>query len=210
MPREFARLDTLPEFCDVYDWCSDAMSQCLARDTRVQHCHAFTFCTFACYPCLGTLHRGKLLWLSCVPNIFFAHSRTLTCLGDKVKYPSPSGKQHEWPLFCLQAIVAYSPQQIRDLMHLRRLFYSKVGQLCRERKALLRHMANEQDVGADIGLDDISVRLSEVSDFAEQLRANGADEYKTYMQFSSAFSRGVRHKPPCWVGSGRVTLSLPA
>lgn len=76
-------------------------------------------------------------------------------------------------------------------MRLRRLFYCKVGQLCRERKALLSHMANEQDVGANIGLDDVSVRLSEVSDFAEQLRANGADEYKTYMQFSSAFSRGV-------------------
>ncbi len=76
-------------------------------------------------------------------------------------------------------------------MHLRLLFYSRIGQLCRERKALLRHMADEQDVGANIGLDDVSVRLSEVSDLAEQLRANGADEYRTYMQFSSAFSRGV-------------------
>ena len=87
--------------------------------------------------------------------------------------------------------MAYSAAQIRDLIHLRQLFYSKVGQLCRERKALLRRMADEQDVGANIGLDDVSVRLSEVSDLAEQLRANGADEYKTYMQFSSAFSRGV-------------------
>ena len=87
--------------------------------------------------------------------------------------------------------MAYSPEQIKDLMRLRQLFYSKVGQLCRERKALLRRMADEQDVGANIGLDDVSVRLSEVSDLAEQLRANGADEYKTYMQFSSAFSRGV-------------------
>ena len=91
----------------------------------------------------------------------------------------------------VQAVVAYMPDQIRDLMHLRQLFYSKVGQLCRERKALLRRMADEQDVGANIGLDDVSVRLSEVSDLAEQLRANGADEYRTYMQFSSAFSRGV-------------------
>ncbi len=83
-------------------------------------------------------------------------------------------------------------------MHLRLLFYSRIGQLCRERKALLRHMADEQDVGANIGLDDVSVRLSEVSDLAEQLRANGADEYRTYMQFSSAFSRGVSlsYPPP--------------
>ncbi len=91
----------------------------------------------------------------------------------------------------MQAVVAYIPAQVKDLLHLRKLFYSKVGQLCRDRKALLRHMADEQDVGANIGLDDVSVRLSEVSDLAEQLRANGADEYRTYMQFSSAFSRGV-------------------
>ena len=95
-------------------------------------------------------------------------------------------------LHCLQAVVSYTAEQIKDLMHLRQLFYSKVGQLCRERKALLRRMANEQEVGASIGLDEVSVRLAEVSDLADQLRANGADEYRTYMQFSSAFSRGVR------------------
>ena len=95
----------------------------------------------------------------------------------------------------LQAVVSYTPEQMKDLTRLRLLFYSKVGQLCRERKALLRYMADEQNIGANIGLDDVSVRLSEVSDLAEQLRANGADEYRTYMQFSSAFSRGVSLLP---------------
>ena len=95
----------------------------------------------------------------------------------------------------LQAVVSYTPEQMKDLLHLRLLFYSQVGQLCRERKALLRYMADEQDVGANIGLDDVSVRLSEVSDLAEQLRANSADEYRTYMQFSSAFSRRVSLRP---------------
>ncbi|KAL0055380.1 hypothetical protein WJX82_011516 [Trebouxia sp. C0006] len=93
--------------------------------------------------------------------------------------------------FNAATVVSYTSEQVKDLMHLRLLFYSRIGQLCRERKALLRHMADEQDVGANIGLDDVSVRLSEVSDLAEQLRANGADEYRTYMQFSSAFSRGL-------------------
>ncbi|DBA70363.1 hypothetical protein WJX79_000172 [Trebouxia sp. C0005] len=97
----------------------------------------------------------------------------------------------QWKSSHLLAVVSYTPEQVKDLMHLRLLFYSRIGQLCRERKALLRHMADEQDVGANIGLDDVSVRLSEVSDLAEQLRANGADEYRTYMQFSSAFSRGL-------------------
>ena len=110
----------------------------------------------------------------------------------------------------MQAVVAYTPEQVTDLMRLRQLFYSKVGQLCRERKALLRHMADEQDVGANIGLDDVSVRLSEVSDLAEQLRANGANEYKTYMQFSSAFSRGVCHTPVVASMTGKVTkASVP-
>ena len=143
--------------------------------------------------------------------IFACNLKDLVCLGDKAdancdQAHKPSRAPHSVGYTaiafgaCLQATIAYSAQQIRDLMHLRRLFYSKVGQLCRERKALLSHMANEQDVGANIGLDDVSVRLSEVSDFAEQLRANGGDEYKTYMQFSSAFSRGVRCQPPCWFG----------
>ena len=86
-------------------------------------------------------------------------------------------------------------------MHLRRLFYGKIGQLCRERRGLLKQMGSEQDAGANTGLDDVSVRLSEVSDLAERLQANGADEYRTYMQFTSAFLRGVRHLAPaaCFV-----------
>ena len=92
-------------------------------------------------------------------------------------------------------MVSYTPEQMKDLVRLRLLFYSKLGQLCRERKVLLRHMAAEQDVRVNIGLDDVSVRLSEVSDLAEQLRASGADEYRTYMQFSPAFSRGVSLLP---------------
>lgn len=76
-------------------------------------------------------------------------------------------------------------------MHLRRLFYGKIGQLCRERRALLKQMGSDQELGVSIGLDDVSVRLSEVSDLAQRLQANGADEYRTYMQFTSAFLRGV-------------------
>ena len=76
-------------------------------------------------------------------------------------------------------------------MHLRRLFYGKIGQLCRERRALLKQMGSDQELGVGIGLDDVSVRLSEVSDLAQRLQANGADEYRTYMQFTSAFLRGV-------------------
>lgn len=92
----------------------------------------------------------------------------------------------------MQTVLQYTEEQEQDLMHLRRLFYGKIGQLCRERRALLKQMGSEQDVGANIGLENVSVRLSEVSDLAERLQANGADEYRTCMQFTSAFLRGVR------------------
>ena len=95
--------------------------------------------------------------------------------------------------------MSYTPDQIKDLMYFRQLFYSKVGQLCRERKVLLQHMGGEQGI-SNMVLDDAGVRLSEMSDLAERLQANGADEYKTYMQFSSALSCGV-----CF-----LLLSLPS
>lgn len=73
---------------------------------------------------------------------------------------------------------------------MRDLFYSKVGQLCRERKVLLSHMANE-DAGGENGLTEHCVRLSEIRNLAEQLRANGADEDKISVQLSCAFFEGV-------------------
>ena len=92
---------------------------------------------------------------------------------------------------CVQTVLQYSAEQEQDLMHLRRLFYGKIGQLCRERIALLKQMGSDQELVVGIGLDDVSVRLSEVSDLAQRLQANGADEYRTYMQFTSAVLRGV-------------------
>ncbi|DBB00359.1 TPA: hypothetical protein ACH3X1_013711 [Trebouxia sp. C0004] len=117
----------------------------------------------------------------------------ITTFNAVVDASSSPGKAcaGQWKSSYLLAVVSYTPEQMKDLLHLRLLFYSQVGQLCRERKALLRYMADEQDVGTNTGLDDVSVRLSEVSDLAEQLRANSADEYRTYMQFSSAFFRGL-------------------
>lgn len=93
----------------------------------------------------------------------------------------------------MQTVLQYTEEQEQDLMHLRRLFYGKIGQLCRERRAILKQMGTGHDLGAGVGLDDVSVRLSEVSNLAERLQANGADEYRTYMQFTSAFLRGVSY-----------------
>ncbi len=80
-----------------------------------------------------------------------------------------------------------SESQQQDMMYLRRLLFRKVGQLYRERKVLLAKTLTEHD-----GLCHSSDKLAEMTDTAEQLRNSGAEELKTYMQFSSAFYRGVR------------------
>ena len=40
----------------------------------------------------------------------------------------------------MQVAIDYTPCQIRDLLHLRRLFYGRLGQLLRQRQALLDEM----------------------------------------------------------------------
>lgn len=80
-----------------------------------------------------------------------------------------------------------SERQQQDIMYLRRLLFRKVGQLYWERKVLLAKMLAEHD-----SLCHSSDKLAQMTDTAEQLRNSGAEELKTYMQFSSAFYRGVR------------------
>ena len=77
-------------------------------------------------------------------------------------------------------------------MHLRRLFYARLGFLSCERKELLRHTP----VGAIQTTFEPTTRLAAVGKLAQQLHNNGATEFRTYMQQVSAFWRGVRL---CWL-----------
>ena len=79
-----------------------------------------------------------------------------------------------------------SEAQIQDLLYLRRLFCGKIGQLGRERKSLICKLPSES-----IGISHASDKLDQVTSLAEQLRTNGSEEYRTYMQFASSFYRGV-------------------
>ncbi len=83
-----------------------------------------------------------------------------------------------------------SESQQQDMMYLRCLLFRKMGQVYRDRKVLLGKMPTEKD-----GLCQSCNQLAEMTDTAEQLRNSGAEELKTYMQFSSAFYRGVRDMP---------------
>ena len=86
-----------------------------------------------------------------------------------------------------QAAIDLSEAQQLDLMHLRRIFYGRLGQLLRERKQLLSQVAGDTS--------DVYRAIEAVpafDDVAQHLRDNGLAEYRAYCQLASAFFRGVR------------------
>ncbi len=103
----------------------------------------------------------------------------------------------------LQIAVDLTEAQVQDLLYLRRLFCGKIGQLGRARKDLMSKMPSES-----IGICHASDKLEEVTNLAEQLRANGSEEYRTYMQFASSFYRGVSFLCPCISGTCVVCRML--
>lgn len=90
-------------------------------------------------------------------------------------------------LLFLQPVLKLSPDQVTDLMTLRRFFYCKLGQLARFRRDVLTKMTWSQ-----VDSSHCSDKLSSLSAWAEHLQENGAEEYRTYMQWARANFRGVR------------------
>lgn len=87
----------------------------------------------------------------------------------------------------MQAALKLSEEQQVDLMLLRRLFYAKLGALRRERKALLQQVPT----GAAETAPEASARLAAVMTAAQELHDNSAAEFRTYMQLTAAYRRGV-------------------
>ena len=88
----------------------------------------------------------------------------------------------------LQAALQLTEEQQVDLMLLRRFFYAKLGALRRERQALLQQVPT----GATETDPDASSRLAMIRIAAQQLHDNSAAEFRTYMQLTAAYRRGVR------------------
>ena len=79
-----------------------------------------------------------------------------------------------------------------DVMYLRRLFYARLGALSRERRELSRQASEVSQVrGEETGAAQASTRLADLNALAQQLHDNSAAEFKTYMQLTSAYRRGV-------------------
>ncbi len=89
----------------------------------------------------------------------------------------------------LQTRLHLTEAQRTDLMHLRRLFYAKMGALKRERRQLLQQVP----AGAAQSTLEASTRLADITAIAQQLHDNSAAEFRTYMQFGSAYRRGVSY-----------------
>ena len=86
----------------------------------------------------------------------------------------------------------YTEAQMQDMMYIRHLFYYKVGQLARERNALLDKMHQ-----AKVSLCHAADKLTHVTNWSDQLRENGAEEYRVHMQFVTAVFRGVMLSASC-------------
>ena len=86
----------------------------------------------------------------------------------------------------LQAAMQYTESQIQDLLHLRRLFIHRIGQLARERKTLLDGMAQ-----CKTNMSQVCDKVCEVSKWSDLLRENGDEEHRSYMQIITASCRGV-------------------
>lgn len=89
-------------------------------------------------------------------------------------------------IWFLQAHMQHTDSQVQDWLHLRQLFYHKLGQLARERKTLLTNMTQNK-----VDMSHVSDKLSQMTSWSLEMKENGAEEYRVYCMFATAFLRGV-------------------
>ena len=95
----------------------------------------------------------------------------------------------------MQAALNYTDSQQQDVLHLRRLFYGKRGQLARERAAILEQLpaackpAQSQPFHLDIR--NTAAKLAEATQFADQLSANRLQETQAFMSCGLCLYRCV-------------------
>lgn len=101
----------------------------------------------------------------------------------------------------MQVALKFTDAQEQDLMHLRRLFYGKLGQLARERAALLKKMPaaanegeNREPLSFHSGFRHAADQLALTKEVADQLCANHAEESLVYMAYGFCLFRCVRSK----------------
>jgi len=95
----------------------------------------------------------------------------------------------------MQATMDYSESQQQDMLHLRRLFYGKLGQLSRVRAAIMAHMPaavkNDADLPFNLDIKSTANKFTETKEWADQLCANRAEESRAYLYCAVCLLRGV-------------------
>lgn len=93
---------------------------------------------------------------------------------------------------CVQVAMDFSKRQQEDMLHLRRLFYGKLGQLSRARAAVMDRLPAEVQHITDVPSNKAIARdHADTTDWAEQLCANGAEESRTHLYCAVALYGGV-------------------
>ncbi|DBA95753.1 TPA: hypothetical protein ACH3X1_001307 [Trebouxia sp. C0004] len=168
------------EFASLYTAYAQKMNQCLVQISQ----------TGSAIPTMAALHK----WTSEVTamKVAFAlgnvHSsiayfsvRLDGCMGaSRVQLP---GSFYQTLLTALRLTDA----QQADMLHLRKLFYAKVGAIRRERSGLWPRVPVEAAGTAA----DATIKTLVTSSVAQQLQETSAAEFRATMQFGSAFNRGV-------------------
>lgn len=107
----------------------------------------------------------------------------------------------------LQATLQLTDAQQQDMLHLRRCLYRKVGQLSRERDAIMSSMpaASQPTHSQPFQLDfkHTTDKLAETKVWADALCTNRANEARAYVYAKLCLSRGVS------LTSDDILLSLP-
>ncbi|KAL0048944.1 hypothetical protein WJX82_002927 [Trebouxia sp. C0006] len=103
--------------------------------------------------------------------------------GELFQTPAPDGFHEK-----LLEILNFTDNQQQDMLHLRRLFYGKLGQLARERASILQQVDAAEPSGQpsqpmpfNLGFRHTADKLTETKELADQLCANRAEESQTYM-----------------------------
>ena len=95
----------------------------------------------------------------------------------------------------MQAATNFTESQQQDMLHLRRLFFGKLGQLSRVRAAIMKQMpaAVQPSPVLPFNLDFKSTanKLAETKEWADQLCANRAEESRAFLTCGFCLYRGV-------------------
>ena len=93
---------------------------------------------------------------------------------------------------CMQVAMEFSKKQQQDMLHLRRLFYGKLGQLSRARAAIIDQLPAEAQHVTDLPSNKaIAHDLADTTEWADQLCANGAEESRAHLFCAVALYGGV-------------------